>query len=94
MENCVEREGYALAAGLALGFVCVRAGPQAPDHIAQRLRTYMLGGDKHPLTGKCILLFPTLILLGRIGTTCFVSCHDKDSAIIFTSGRLPDVNPP
>lgn len=52
MENCVEREGYALAAGLALGFVCVRAGSQAPDHIAQRLRTYMLGGDKHPLTGK------------------------------------------
>ncbi|CAG9788243.1 unnamed protein product [Diatraea saccharalis] len=51
MENCVEREGYALAAGLALGLVCVRAGPNAPDHIAQRLRTYMLGGDKHPLTG-------------------------------------------
>ncbi|CAH0400129.1 unnamed protein product [Chilo suppressalis] len=51
MENCVEREGYALAAGLALGLVCVRAGASAPDHIAQRLRTYMLGGDKHPLTG-------------------------------------------
>ncbi|XP_052748922.1 anaphase-promoting complex subunit 1 [Galleria mellonella] len=51
MENCVEREGYALAAGLALGFVCVRSGHQAPEHIAQRLRTYMLGGDKLPLTG-------------------------------------------
>ncbi|KAL4715619.1 hypothetical protein ACJJTC_006198 [Scirpophaga incertulas] len=51
MENCVEREGYALAAGLALGLVCIRAGPAAPDHIAERLRTYMLGGDKHPLTG-------------------------------------------
>ncbi|XP_013191577.1 anaphase-promoting complex subunit 1 [Amyelois transitella] len=51
MENCAEREGYALAAGLALGLVCVRSGHSAPDHIAQRLRTYMLGGDKHPLTG-------------------------------------------
>ncbi|XP_028156342.1 anaphase-promoting complex subunit 1 isoform X2 [Ostrinia furnacalis] len=56
MENCVEREGYALAAGLALGFVCVRAGSNAPDHIAQRLRTYMLGGDKHPLTGATVAL--------------------------------------
>jgi hypothetical protein len=24
----------------------------------------------------------------------FSSCCDKDSAIIFTTGRLPDVNPP
>ncbi|KAM3961524.1 LOW QUALITY PROTEIN: anaphase-promoting complex subunit 1-like [Aphomia sociella] len=51
MENCVEREGYALAAGLALGFICVGSGHNAPEHIAQRLRTYMLGGDKLPLTG-------------------------------------------
>jgi hypothetical protein len=26
--------------------------------------------------------------------TCFSSCCDKDSAFIFTNGRLPDVNPP
>ncbi|XP_059045476.1 anaphase-promoting complex subunit 1 [Achroia grisella] len=51
MENCVEREGYALAAGLALGMVCVRSGSRAPAHVARRLRTYMLGGDKLPLTG-------------------------------------------
>jgi hypothetical protein len=24
----------------------------------------------------------------------FVSCYDKDSAILFTIGSLPDVNPP
>jgi hypothetical protein len=24
----------------------------------------------------------------------FSSCCDKDSAIVFTTGRLPDVNPP
>jgi hypothetical protein len=35
-----------------------------------------------------IFLFPTLIPLS------FSSCCDKDSAIIFTTDRLPDVNPP
>jgi hypothetical protein len=37
---------------------------------------------------------PTLIPLSGVGTTYFSSCCDKDSAIIFTTGRLPDVNPP
>ncbi|XP_052742012.1 anaphase-promoting complex subunit 1 [Bicyclus anynana] len=48
MENCVEREGYALAAGLALGLVCLRAAAHAPHlaHLAPQLRTYMLGGDR------------------------------------------------
>jgi hypothetical protein len=33
--------------------------------------------------------------LSGVGTTCFSSCCDKDSAIVFTTGRgrLPDVNP-
>ncbi|KAJ8719345.1 hypothetical protein PYW08_011520 [Mythimna loreyi] len=56
MENCVEREGYALAAGLALGMVmagAARAGHAAQlTQLAHKLRTYMLGGDKHPLTGS------------------------------------------
>jgi hypothetical protein len=39
-------------------------------------------------------LFPTLIPLSGVGTTCFSSCCDKDSAIIFTTSLLPDVNPP
>ncbi|XP_068629420.1 anaphase-promoting complex subunit 1 [Battus philenor] len=47
MENCVEREGYALAAGLALGLVCAGAGQTAPAHIAPQLRAYVLGGDRH-----------------------------------------------
>jgi hypothetical protein len=38
--------------------------------------------------------FPTLIPLSGVGATCFSSCCDKDSAINFTTGRLPDVNPP
>ncbi|CAG4961366.1 unnamed protein product [Colias eurytheme] len=47
MENCVEREGYALAAGLALGCVCLRAGDRPHlGHLAPTLRTYMLGGDR------------------------------------------------
>jgi hypothetical protein len=37
---------------------------------------------------------PTLIPLSGVGTTCFSSCCDKDSAIIFMTGRLPDVNTP
>jgi 4-diphosphocytidyl-2C-methyl-D-erythritol kinase len=40
------------------------------------------------------LLLPTLIPLSGVGTTCFSSCCDKDTAIIFTTGRLPDVNSP
>jgi hypothetical protein len=35
--------------------------------------------------------FPTL---SGVGTTYFSSCSDKDSEIIFTTGRLPVVNPP
>jgi hypothetical protein len=43
---------------------------------------------------KDILLLPTLFpTLSGVGTKCFSSCCDKDSAIIFTTGRLPDVNP-
>jgi hypothetical protein len=41
-----------------------------------------------------LLLLLTLIPLSGVGTTCFSSCCDKDSAFIFTTGRLPDVNPP
>jgi hypothetical protein len=36
--------------------------------------------------------FPTIAPLNVVGTTCFASCCDKDSAIILTTGRLPDVN--
>jgi hypothetical protein len=36
------------------------------------------------------LPFPTL---SGVGTTCFSSYCDKDSEIIFTTDRLPDVNP-
>ncbi|XP_061717841.1 anaphase-promoting complex subunit 1 [Cydia pomonella] len=45
-ESCAEREGYALAAGLALGLVCVRAGKDAQPQHATALRTYMLGGER------------------------------------------------
>jgi hypothetical protein len=39
-----------------------------------------------------IFLFPILILLSGVGKSC-LSSFDKDSAIVFTTGRLPDVNP-
>jgi hypothetical protein len=41
-----------------------------------------------------LLLPPTIIPLSGVGRTCFSSCCDKDSTIIFTTGRLLDVNPP
>jgi hypothetical protein len=37
---------------------------------------------------------PTPISLSEDNTTCFSSYYDKDSATIFTTGRLTDVNPP
>jgi hypothetical protein len=40
-----------------------------------------------------LYLLVTLIPLSGVGTTWFSSCCDKDSAIIFTTGRLP-INPP
>jgi hypothetical protein len=39
-------------------------------------------------------LFLTLIPLSGVGTTCFSSCCDKDSEIVFSTGRLPDESPP
>lgn len=56
MENCVERESYALTAGLALGLVTLGQGEsptglrdlQLPD----TLHYYMIGGNKRPLTGS------------------------------------------
>jgi hypothetical protein len=58
-------------------------------------------GNGHDVMYVCMqhrithgLSFPTPISLSGVGTTCFSSCCDKDSAIIFTTGRLPDFNPP
>jgi hypothetical protein len=39
------------------------------------------------------IFFFSLFLTG-VGTTRFSSWCDKDSAIVFTTGRLPEVNPP
>jgi hypothetical protein len=47
-----------------------------------------------PDTTRDEYLPPTLIPLSGVGTTCFSSCCDNDSAFIFTTGRLLDVNPP
>lgn len=55
MENCVERESYALAAGLALGLVTLGKGESPPGlrdlHLPDTLHYYMIGGNKRPLTG-------------------------------------------
>lgn len=56
MENCVERESYAITAGLALGLVTLGQGEsptglrdlQLPD----TLHYYMIGGNKRLLTGS------------------------------------------
>jgi hypothetical protein len=40
------------------------------------------------------LLFPTLIPRGSQYNIFFSSCCNKDSSIIFTTGYLPDINPP
>jgi hypothetical protein len=51
------------------------------------LGTGFLMDNKHMRRpGHTLQLLSTLILLSGVGTTCFH--HDKDSAIIFTTGRL------
>lgn len=54
-EQCVEREGYALAGGLALGMVMVGAGNSAPPHLAPTLRGLMLAGE-HSHSGEKVTL--------------------------------------
>lgn len=55
MENYVERESYALSAGLALGMVCLESGNKDVGlddlNIADSLHYYMIGGTKRALTG-------------------------------------------
>lgn len=56
MENCVERESYALTAGLALGLVTLGKGESPPGlkdlKLSDTLHYYMIGGNKRPLTGS------------------------------------------
>lgn len=55
MENYVERESYALAAGLALGMVTLATGNKDVGlddlNLPDTLHYYMTGGTKRPLTG-------------------------------------------
>lgn len=58
MENCVERESYALTAGLALGLVTLGKGDTAPGladlRLPDILHRYMTGGRRDTLTGSLI----------------------------------------
>jgi hypothetical protein len=48
-----------------------------------------------PRRGSTFFFFFLFLSLSGVGTTYFFSsCYDKDLAFIFTTGRLPDVNPP
>lgn len=54
MENCVERESYALTAGLALGLVTLGKGETAglaDLKLPDILHRYMTGGRRDNLTG-------------------------------------------
>lgn len=53
MKNCVDRESYSLAAGLALGLVILGAGGGAdlPASIPDTLHYYMVGGHIRPFSG-------------------------------------------
>lgn len=51
MDNSSDRESYALAAGLALGLVCLKSGAAADD-LAGELRHLMLGGARRPPAGS------------------------------------------
>ncbi|XP_025163872.1 anaphase-promoting complex subunit 1 isoform X2 [Harpegnathos saltator] len=53
MKNCVDRESYSLAAGLALGLVILGSGGGAdlPASIPDTLHYYMVGGHVRPFSG-------------------------------------------
>lgn len=55
MENYAERESYSLAAGLALGMVCLETGNRDVGlddlNLPDTLHYYMVGGTKRGLTG-------------------------------------------
>ncbi|CAL1682145.1 unnamed protein product [Lasius platythorax] len=53
MKNCVNRESYSLAAGLALGLVILGSGGGAdvPASIPDTLHYYMVGGHTRPFSG-------------------------------------------
>ncbi|XP_077273571.1 anaphase promoting complex subunit 1 isoform X1 [Temnothorax americanus] len=53
MKNCVDRESYSLAAGLALGLVVLGSGggTDVPASIPDTLHYYMVGGHIRPFSG-------------------------------------------
>lgn len=53
MKNCVDRESYSLAAGLALGLIILGAGNRTdiPESIPDTLHYYMVGGHTRPFSG-------------------------------------------
>lgn len=53
MKNCVDRESYSLAAGLALGLVILGSGSGAdvPASMTDTLHYYMVGGHTRPFSG-------------------------------------------
>lgn len=53
MKNCVDRESYSLAAGLALGLIILGAGngTDLPESIPDTLHYYMVGGHTRPFSG-------------------------------------------
>ncbi|XP_071565069.1 anaphase-promoting complex subunit 1-like [Temnothorax nylanderi] len=53
MKNCVDRESYSLAAGLALGLVILGSGggTNVPASIPDTLHYYMVGGHIRPFSG-------------------------------------------
>ncbi|XP_018321370.1 anaphase-promoting complex subunit 1 isoform X3 [Agrilus planipennis] len=56
MDNSIDRESYALAAGLALGLVTLRQAGKTTEltdlNVPDTLHYYMVGGNKRPLTGS------------------------------------------
>lgn len=52
MKNCIDRESYSLAAGLALGLVVLGCGSGSDlANIPDTLHYYMVGGYIRPFTG-------------------------------------------
>uniref|UniRef100_A0A8C6VB30 Anaphase-promoting complex subunit 1 n=1 Tax=Naja naja TaxID=35670 RepID=A0A8C6VB30_NAJNA len=68
MEYCTDRESYSLAAGLALGMVCLGHGSNligmSDLNVPEQLYQYMVGGHRRFQAGmhRNVFIFPTLYL--------------------------------
>lgn len=81
MKNCIDRESYSLAAGLALGLVVLGCGSGSDlANIPDTLHYYMVGGYVRPFTGaqKDKYKSPRCVCVHARVRVCVYSCYNRN----------------